>query len=51
LSKARLTAAAIGHWNIDKHTYFNGIDCDYVYLDEESKEHHPRQEYQQQFQQ
>ncbi len=41
LCKARLTAAAIGHWNIDKFTCFDGIDCDYVYLDEEHKERHP----------
>jgi len=41
LSNARMTAAAIGHWNIDKLTQFDGIDCEYVYLDEECKEGHP----------
>ena len=41
LSNARLTGASIGHWNIDKFTRFDGIDCKYVYLDEEQKERHP----------
>ncbi len=41
LSNARLTGAAIGHWNIDKFTLFDGIVCEYVYLDEELKERHP----------
>ena len=41
LSNARLTGANIGHWNIDKFTQFGGIDCEYVYLDEECKERHP----------
>ena len=41
LSKARLTGASIGHWNIDKFTHFEGIVCEYVYLDGECKERHP----------
>ena len=41
LSNARLTGASIGHWNIDKFTRFDGVDCEYVYLDEECKERHP----------
>lgn len=41
LSNARLTGASIGHWNIDKLTQFDDIDCEYVYLDEACKERHP----------
>ena len=38
---ADLTAAAIGHWNIDKFTLFEGIVCEYVYLDKKRKDRHP----------
>ena len=44
LSNARLTGACIGHWNIDKRTLFDGVDCEYVYLDKECKERHPASE-------
>ena len=41
LTEARLTGATIGQWNIDKNTQFDGIVCEYVYLDEACKERHP----------
>ncbi|PPD17200.1 MAG: hypothetical protein CTY18_08790 [Methylomonas sp.] len=41
LSNAQLTGASIGHWNIDKSTNFAGVDCRYVYLDEEQHDRQP----------
>nr|VFJ88928.1 MAG: Pentapeptide repeat-containing protein [Candidatus Kentron sp. H]VFJ89786.1 MAG: Pentapeptide repeat-containing protein [Candidatus Kentron sp. H]VFJ97167.1 MAG: Pentapeptide repeat-containing protein [Candidatus Kentron sp. H] len=38
LSKARLTGACIESWNIDKRTTLQGIDCDYVFLEEGNPE-------------
>lgn len=43
LSNVRcLTGASIGHWNIDQFTLFEGIVCEYVYLDEKCTERHPK---------
>lgn len=41
LSGSQLTGAGIGHWNIDKHTRLDGIDCQYVYLDEALQKRQP----------
>lgn len=41
LSRTKLTGAYIGHWNIDKHTCFEGIECEYVYLDEIGENRQP----------
>ncbi|CAK0739279.1 hypothetical protein CCP3SC15_1010007 [Gammaproteobacteria bacterium] len=40
-SKAKMSGVYIGHWNIDKNTRFDGVDCEYVYLDEAGNERQP----------
>jgi hypothetical protein len=40
-SRSTLTGACIKNWNIDKKTQFQGVECDFVYLDSEKQQRNP----------
>ena len=42
-SQCQLTGACIGHWNIDKRTQLEQIDCQYVYLKADHSDRNPIQ--------